>query len=116
MSDHLPKEVRDGLRSVRRSTSSKRRMTVKVGGQSFTILRHWNGGFALDEADAPKMRGLVDVYDGPKFVSRCLVVASDDDAPGERNFEYKRETRATDGPALDYERDLSVPLRITGPY
>lgn len=112
MSEYLPKEVREGLELARRPAPRMRRMTVRVGGHDFTILRHWQGGFTLAAEDAPKMRGLVDLYDGPTLVSRCLVVASDEDAPGERAFEVKRETRPATGPALDYERSETAPLLL----
>lgn len=103
MSDYLPKEVREGLELARKQTLRKQsRMRVRAGDETFTILRYWDGGFSLDAEDAPKLRGLVDVYDGARHVSQCLIIASEEDA-GERRFEFKRATQAADNAPLDYE-------------
>ncbi len=104
MSEYLPKEVREGLKMARTQTLRKKsRMRVKAGDRTFVILRHWNDGFALDADDAPHLRGLVDVYDGARHLSQCLIVASETDG-GEMVFEYKRATPATEQAPLDYEK------------
>ena len=78
MSEYLPKEVREGLEAARkRNRARKSRLRVRVGDQTFTILRYWDEGFALDAEDAPQLRGLVDVYDGARHMSQCLIVASE---------------------------------------
>lgn len=104
MSEFLPKEVREGLREARkRALRKKSRLRVRVGDQVFTILRYWDEGFALDAGDAPHLRGLVDVYDGARHLSQCLIVASEEDE-GEMVYEFKRSTAAFDQAPLDYER------------
>ncbi|MGI9389605.1 MAG: hypothetical protein ACR2O1_06055 [Boseongicola sp.] len=115
MSDLLPKYVREGLDAARkRDLQRKSRLKVKVGGQTFTILRYWDEGFALDIDDAPHLRGLVDVYDGGQHLSQCLIVASEEEA-GEMVYEFKRETMATNAAPLDYDRDENAPIAlITG--
>ncbi len=80
----------------------KSRMRVKAGDQTFTILRYWDRGFSLDAEEAPKLRGLVDVFDGARHLSQCLIVASEEDG-GERVFEFKRATPHSETPAVDYE-------------
>ncbi len=100
---YLPKEVRDGLDQARKHKQRKKsRMRVKSGDQTFTILRYWDQGFSLDADDAPNLRGLVDVFDGARHLSQCLIVASEEDA-GEMVFEFKRATPHSDHPAVDYE-------------
>ncbi len=112
MSEFLPKEVREGLEAARKQTMKKRsRLRVRVGEHDFTILRYWHDGFALDVDDAPHLRGLVDVYDGARHISQCLIVASEEDA-GEMVYEFKRETRTHDRVPLDYEVDANAPVGL----
>lgn len=112
MSEFLPKEVREGLEKARaQSLRKKSRLRVRVGGHDFTILRYWDEGFALDAEDAPRLRGLVDVYDGSRHISQCLIVASAEEE-GQMVYEFKRETMAFDKPALDYERDANAPIAL----
>ncbi|SMX22906.1 hypothetical protein [Boseongicola aestuarii] len=114
MSEYLPKEVREGLEAARkRNRAKKSRLRVRVGDQTFTILRYWDEGFALDAEDAPQLRGLVDVYDGARHMSQCLIVASEEDA-GEMVYEFKRETIAADQAPLDYERSEFAPVALIG--
>ena len=112
MSEYLPKEVRDGLERAHKANLRKRsRMRVRVGETDFTILRYWDTGFSLDADDAPSVRGLVDVYDGARHMSQCLIVASSEE-DGEMVYEYKRSTRSAEGPALDYEKDAQAPVAL----
>jgi hypothetical protein len=114
MSEYLPREVRAGLELARKAERKKRsRLNVRVGDQSFTIIRHWNEGFALDKDDAPHIRGLVDLYDGARHLSQCLIVASSEDA-GEMVYEFKWATPATDRAPLDYFRDENAPVALIG--
>lgn len=111
MSEFLPKEVREGLEQARKQTLRKKsRMKVRVGDQNFTILRYWDDGFALDADDTPHLRGLVDLYDGGRHLSQCLIIASEEEA-GEMVFEFKRSTVAADEAPLDYER-TNVPVGL----
>jgi hypothetical protein len=112
MSEFLPKYVREGLEAARkRDLQRKSRLKVKVGKQTFTILRYWDEGFALDKDDAPHIRGLVDVYDGGRHLSQCLIVASEQEA-GEMVYEFKRETMAAETAPLDYDRDENAPVAL----
>ena len=114
MSEFLPKDVREGLAAARKiGLRKKSRMRVRVGGLDFTILRYWGDGFALDADDAPKLRGLVDIYDGARMKSQCLIVASSEE-DGQMVYEFKRATEAATGPALDYERDAMAPVALIG--
>lgn len=114
MSEYLPKEVREGLEAARkRDRVKKSRYRVRAGDETFTILRYWDEGFALDAEEAPHLRGLVDVYDGARHMSQCLIVASEEDA-GEMVYEFKRETIAADKAPLDYERSEFAPVALIG--
>lgn len=114
MSEFLPKEVRAGLELARKEHLRKKsRLKVRIGEQSFTILRYWDGGFALDAEDAPHLRGRVDLYDGGRHLSECLIVASAEDE-GEMVYEFKRETMAADRPPRDYARDENAPVALIG--
>ena len=110
--EFLPKEVRDGLSAARTTQArTKGRMRVRVGGEEFVILRYWDNGFSIDASHAPQVRGFVDVFDGARHLSQCLVVASEGDA-GEAVFDIKRRTHAADGPAIDYVRDDGAPTAL----
>jgi hypothetical protein len=112
MIEYLPKDIRAGLELARKAQARKKsRMRVMAGDHVFTILRHWDGGFAVDHDEAPHLRGLVDVYDGARHLSQCLIVASAEDK-GEMVYEYKRSTAHADGPALDYILDDTAPAGL----
>jgi len=114
MSEYLPKEVRAGLALARKAKQrSSSRMRVRTGEQTFTILRHWENGFALDADEAMPLRGLVDVFDGPRHVSNCLIVASESDGD-EIVCEYKRVTPALDRAPQDYEVADDAPVALIG--
>ena len=112
MSEYLPKEVREGLELARKHNLRKKsRMRVKAGERTFTILRHWDSGFALDADDAPRLRGLVDVFDGARHLSQCLIVASEEEA-GEMVYEFKRATPHVEVPPKDYEVAENAPVGL----
>ena len=114
MSEYLPKDVREGLLQAHRvGLKKKSRMRVRVGQQDFKILRYWDDGFAMDPDDATRLRGIVDIYDGARMKSRCLIVASSEEG-GQMVYEFKRATEAVEGPALDYAKDESAPVAMIG--
>jgi hypothetical protein len=110
MLEYLSKEVREGLEMARkRERARKSRLRVQLGEAVFPILRLWDEGFSLDADRAPRLRGLVDVYDGSRHVWQCLIVASSIE-DGELICEFKRITPAEDRPALDFWRDENLPV------
>lgn len=112
MSEYLPREVRLGLERARKESQKKKsRLKVKVGDHWFSILRYWDGGFALDSDDAPHLRGRVNVYDGARHMSECLIVASTE-GDGEMVYEFKRETKAAKTAPRDYARDETSPAAL----
>jgi hypothetical protein len=104
MDMHLPHDVQDGLDAARKAAQLKSsRLRVEVGGMSYRVLRAWPGGFVVDVGDGAHLRGLVDVYDGGRHLSRGLIVAAAEEC-GERIFEYKRMTEATSSQPADFVR------------
>ncbi len=110
MTDILPHEVREGLEKARKAALKKsHRLQVEADGRLFRLLRMWEDGFALDAEDAPHLRGLVDLYDGGRHLSQCLIVASSEE-DGEVHFEFKRMTDASGVQPLDFERAHDEPV------
>lgn len=108
MLEYLPKDLQEGLDAARRREQRRRsRLHVQVGDAVFPILRFWQDGFVLDGGLAPgQLRGLVDVYDGPRHIFQCLIVATSAEG-GDLVCEFKRATAVSDRAALDYWRGES---------
>jgi hypothetical protein len=112
MSDFLPREVRAGLEEARRRDLVKRsRLRVMAGDDIYPILRWWEDGFSLDADQVAHLRGLVDVFDGSRHMSQCLIVASGVEG-GELICTMKRSTVAMDRAPLDFERDENAPAAL----
>ena len=112
MLEFLPKEVREGLEAARkRDRARKSRLRVQLGEAVFPVLRLWDEGFSLDADRTPRLRGLVDVYDGTRHICQCLIIASTIEN-GELVCEFKRSTPAEDRPALDFWRDENAPVAL----
>jgi len=112
MTTYLPRDVQAGLDAARkRVVQTSRRLRVRVGDDTHPVLRAWEGGFAVDADSAPHLRGLVDLYDGPKHLSRCLIVASEEE-DGEMRFELKRVTDARETQPVDFARDPQAPVAL----
>ena len=112
MTTYLPKEVREGLEQARRRDRRKAaRLRVAVGDNYYPVMEFREGGFALDLDDAPKLRGLVDLYEGGQHLYQCLIVASEEDGALMR-YEFKRSTAAVDKAPLDFARDENAPIAL----
>jgi hypothetical protein len=110
--DQLPKELRDGLSAARTARDTKRsRLYIEAGGQRIAVVRAWPTGFAVEAGTADPARGFVDLYEGARHLSRCLIVTSREE-DGERVYEYKRATRATDAAPVDFERAPDGPAGL----
>ena len=110
MLEFLPKEIVEGLAMARnRDAARKSRLRVQVGEAVFPVLRFWHDGFALDATLSPRLRGLVDVYEGSRHVFQCLIVASAEEH-GQLVYEFKRNTAVRDTAPLDYWRDENAPV------
>ena len=114
MSTFLSKEVREGLDNARLAALKKSsRLRVESGGQSFRVLRMWDNGFAMEAQGAPQLRGLVDMFDGGRHLSQCLIVTSSEE-DGEMRYDFKWSTTALDHAPLDFERDEDAPIALLG--
>ena len=112
MSTFLSKELQKGLDDARASDKRhKSRLKVQFDGDMYPVLKMWDTGFSVGSDRAPQMRGLVDLFDGARHLSRCLIVASDEEN-GELAFEFKRSTPAKDNAPLDFERIKSAPIAL----
>ena len=110
MSDFLSREVRAELDAARRLGLKKRsRLRIVAGGETHAVLRMLADGFTLDAADIVHLRGIVDLYDGARHVSQCLIVASDIEG-GELVCTLKWATAVRQAAALDYVRDDHAPV------
>ena len=114
MSDFLPQSVREGLEAARREAERRKsRLKVRDGETTYPVLRFWSKGFALAADPAPNLRGLVDLFDGERHLYQCLIVTSREEA-GERIYEFKRSTAASDKAPLDFERPSDAPVGLIG--
>ena len=114
MTTYLSDELRAGLEAARKSAMKKSsRLRVQVGEDRYRVLSLWDTGFAVDLDDAPKLRGLVDLYDGGNHLWQCLIVASEEEA-GAMRYEFKRNTVAADHAPLDFYRDENAPIALLG--
>lgn len=110
MLEFFSKELRDGFDLARkRQNARKSRLRIKIGTEVYPILRLWEDGLAMDADHATHLRGLVDVYDGARHVSQCLIVASTVEN-GQLICNFKRSTQVTDTAPLDFWRDENAPV------
>lgn len=114
MTDFLPKDIADELHAARRNSEARKsRLRVEANGESHRLFRLTPTGFAV-ENDTPRLRGLVDLYDGSRHLSQCLIVAASETDDGMIAYDFKRNTTATDGAPLDFERALNAPIALLG--
>lgn len=112
MTDYLTPEIKAGLDRARELAERKSsRLRLHSGEEIYRVLRAWDGGFALDRESTPRLRGLVDLYDGSRHLSQCLIVASSEEG-GELHVEYKRMTEARSTPPLDFARPDDAPAGL----
>lgn len=105
------KEIQSGLDRARIEALKKSsRLRVIVDNQVHPVLKMWKTGFSMD-ADAPVLRGFVDLYDGSLHLFQCLIVTSEEEE-GERRFEFKRATAVAHKPALDFELPDDAPVGL----
>ena len=102
MTTYVPKAVQEALDAARvDALRQKTRLRVEADGAFFPVLRMWEAGFSVSVNDVPPLRGLVDLFDGARQISQCLIVASEEDA-GEIRYEFKRATSVSDRAPVDF--------------
>jgi hypothetical protein len=112
MSSFLPQSVREELAAAQKS-SRRRRATrvVHVGDEAFPILEMTDSGFAVEAADAPRLRGFIDIYDGARHLYQALIVASEQQGDLMR-YEFKRNTAAATTAPVDFETGDARPVAL----
>jgi len=114
MSTYLSQELREGLEAARNaSLKTTSRISVVAGEAHIPVLSLWRDGFSLEAANAPALRGLVDIYESGRHQYQCLIVASEEEG-GEMRYEFKRSTEAQDRAPLDFYRDPDAPIALLG--
>ncbi len=112
MSTYISDDIRIELNAARIEGLKKlSRLRVHVGDDRYTVLRMWRGGFSVEADTVPPLRGLVDLYDGERHLCQCLIIGSEPEA-GERSYEFKRNTAASDRAPLDHFREVDAPMGL----
>lgn len=102
MSEYLPKEIRDQLAAAQRQGRRKRATrSVHVGDEAFAIIEMSDHGFALALDEAPRLRGLIDIYQGAQHLYQALIVASAEDGDLMR-YDFKRNTATARTAPVDF--------------
>ncbi len=110
MSSFLPQSVRDELAAAQKQTRRRKACrVVHVQDEAYPILEFTEDGFSVDAEDAPRLRGLIDIFDGPRHLYQALIVASSKDGDLMR-YEFKRNTATAQKPAVDFEQKPDAPL------
>lgn len=111
MDVHMSADVLAGLDRARtKAIQQSKRLRVVAKDQVFSVLRSWDGGFALS-SEAPHLRGTVEFCDGTKLLHECLIVCSAQEGR-EMVYEYKRMTKPTSGRILDYAQADDAPVAL----
>ena len=114
--DTLPQAVREGLVRVRdrerRATGG--RLRVQAGEAWHPILACDATGFEVALDVAPRLRGRVEIHDGPRHLHTALIVATEPSG-GTMRYVYKRSTPARATAPLDYARDGEAPAGYLSP-
>jgi hypothetical protein len=112
MDSFISEEVRAGLDQARkRAMKSNNRMCVHVGEKVIRIGKTFDNGFAISVSAGTDLRGLVNVFDGPKHLYQCLIVCAEQ-VGDEIHYEYKRTTDATAQPPVDFVRAEDAPIAL----
>jgi hypothetical protein len=112
MTEFLPRDLQDQLDAARRQTRRRRATrVVHAGDEAFPILDYSDTGFAVDAGDVPRLRGLIDIYDGARHLARALIVASAREGDLMR-YEFKRNTAAASSAPVDFERTAPSPAGL----
>lgn len=108
METTFSKEIREALDTARRVASQRAtNRRVMVDGKVFAVGRMWKTGFAIDLADAPQLRGLVDIFEGTDHLFQCLIVANREER-GMMCYDFKRATPVATSAPLDFVKEPHV--------
>lgn len=112
MEQHFSDEILEGIARARLLAERKKsRLRVYAGDEVHPVLKSWENGFSVAGGGQKHLRGLVDLYDGSRHLSQCLIVRSK--AEGDvTHYEFKRRTDVADHPAVDYEIADGKPIAL----
>ena len=75
MTTFLSKELHADLTRAQKDKKVKKsRLRVEFDGALVPVLKLWDNGFSMDIEHAPQLRGLVDIFDGSRHLSQCLII------------------------------------------
>lgn len=108
--DELPQAVRSGIARARDRDrrASGGRLRVQTGEAWYPILSYDAAGFDVALEVAPKLRGLVEIHEGPRHLRSALIVATEPSG-GVMRYVFKRVTAARMTAPIDYARDEDLP-------
>ncbi len=108
--EHLQTEISDALHESRPKRATKA-FTARTVDDAVPLLKLWREGFEVAEADAPRLRGHVEIFSGEDRIARCLIVLAKAEF-GVATFEFKRRTDdARPGP-VDYAVEEDAPVAL----
>jgi hypothetical protein len=109
MADFLPQSIQDELAQARKAARRKKsRWSVHIADEAVPIVEYNSTGFAVDADDAPRLRGLIDIFEGSRHLFQALIVASARDGDVMR-YEFKRNTAAGVKPPSDFDEGADAP-------
>lgn len=112
MTIYLPDTIKEELAMARRDARRLRATrTVHVGEEAYPIFDMTESGFSVDFGDSPKLRGLINIYEGARHLYQALIVASERDGDVMR-YEFKRNTAAASHAPLDFEQEAERPIAL----
>lgn len=104
MLEFLTEDLRNGLRqAAARKRRRGSRLHIQLGDEVFPLERLWDRGLSVGAGRLTHLRGLVDIFDGPRHIGHCLIIASVIEGD-ELICEFKSFQTVTDGPPVDFER------------
>ncbi|CUH15751.1 hypothetical protein JSE7799_00320 [Jannaschia seosinensis] len=109
--DILPHDIREGLARAR---AKDRKATggglrVQMGEVWYPLRSYSEDGFEVAIEVAPKLRGLVEIHQGPRLLRSVLIVAMEPSGDVMR-YAFKRTTAARTSPPVDYEQAADLPF------
>lgn len=112
MSEFLPQDIRDQLAAAQRTVKRKRATrSVHIGDEAFAILEMSADGFAVGAEEAPRFRGLIDIYEGAQHLYQALIVASAEDGDMMR-YDFKRNTATARTAPVDFIQSDNRPAGL----
>ena len=112
MDSYISPEVRKGIQVAQeKALQTSGRVSVHVGDEAFSIDRLWDSGFEIDRLRDPKLRGAVDIYDGPKHLFSALIIYSELEGEAMR-YEFKQVSQAREHAPIDFVQEQSAPIAL----